>query len=190
MNKIEYVQLAKEIRDKLRELKLPKSEKKLFAKVELKDDCFKGKYFSNIPDIVVSSAIRGTVAMARLDHKYNLFSSVEEICSQRTIKSTGTHSSSYARDGIFVFAGHDICALKERFHYDMMDIAPTALYLLSLNIPGNMNGEIMVKMINKDFKLRHKPKYLGNSEWQELPPYDEFCDEERIRKKLEELGYL
>lgn len=188
----EYQKLIHIIKNQLLNSKDPISGQKIFREALLRDEVFRGKHRNNIPDIIVNSQIKGFIPHARLDHKYKLISSVSEINKDQNLIVSGTHSTIYARDGIFISMGKDLKNNQQKIKLKMMDIAPTILYLMDMLIPGNMEGRIIRNIFDEHYLKQRKPKYSGNSELEAGSQNDYLSkdDEAEILKKLKGLGYL
>jgi hypothetical protein len=65
----------------------------------------------------------------------------------------------HARDGIFLFAGQDFCALRDRFAGHIMDIAPTLLSLYDTPIPEDCGGQMLKHTIREDVLDRREVRY-------------------------------
>lgn len=63
------------------------------------------------------------------------------------IRQTG---ASYPKGGVFIAKGPLIKKNYNIGKVDVLDIAPTILYLLKLSIPKNMDGKLLKEMINND----------------------------------------
>jgi hypothetical protein len=104
-------------------------------------------------------------------------------------EDSGTHR----REGILIASGRGI-----KSHYNiegatLVDIAPTALYLLNLPIPTDMDGSVLEALFREDWMkshpIRHKdkePKNISLETKEELSPEEM----EMVKKKLRTLGYL
>jgi len=75
----------------------------------------------------------------------------------------------------------------------LVDIAPTALYLLNLPIPTDIDGKVLSTMFREDW-IRSHPIGYKEKESKSLPsePRTELSHEEMelVKKKLRTLGYL
>jgi hypothetical protein len=104
-------------------------------------------------------------------------------------EDSGTHR----REGILIASGREI---KSGFNIEgatLVDIAPLALYLLNLPIPGDMDGKVLTTMFKEDWIKNHpihyKEKGSKNSSSQTkegLSPEEM----EMVKKRLRSLGYL
>jgi predicted AlkP superfamily phosphohydrolase/phosphomutase len=56
---------------------------------------------------------------------------------------TGPDDANHAQDGLFIAAGAGVKA-RGRMDADLLDIAPTLLELLGLDVPANMRGKSLV----------------------------------------------
>lgn len=72
---------------------------------------------------------------------------------------------------------------------EIIDIAPTILHLLGIPIPSDMDGKIL-KIFKPQSELSTKNiTYQKAVPRERMKPYSEI-EEEKIKKRLKELGYL
>ena len=74
----------------------------------------------------------------------------------------------------------------------MMDIAPTILYLLNLEIPAEMEGRVLREAIDEDLLNKRQEMRIENSEFRVKRERKALSarEEEKIREQLKGLGYL
>jgi len=188
----EYQKLIREIQRKLKEETNLDTGEKLFGEVFIREKIFKGKNTNNIPDIILKSRIKGLVPTARLDTKWGLLTSISEFIKGKKRFISAQHNGAFSREGIFVCCGTGIKKIEKKIALKMMDIFPTVLYLLDKVIPTNLDGKIKDKIFDENFVESRSPKFEGTSEKEPLLKTERISksEEEKIKKKLETLGYL
>ena len=77
----------------------------------------------------------------------------------------------------------------------IFDITPTAMYLMGLPIPNEMDGRVIEEAIRPEYLMTHPVNSSSDSGGEVNEVVDEPAgftpeDEERIRKQLKDLGYL
>ena len=77
---------------------------------------------------------------------------------------------------------------------EIIDLAPTILYLMGLSVPNNMDGQVLTEIFNESFVKSNPVKYSGaldnaisGSEEKNIS-FEE--NGYAIKKRLEDLGYL
>jgi predicted AlkP superfamily phosphohydrolase/phosphomutase len=179
--------LQQEIVEELKNIFDPDTGETVVQQVYLGEDYYNGPYAENIPDIIICMKPDYGCSY-RLSH----YSSV--ITEIQTYRGRGNHHS----EGIFIASGPDILTNPEPLTgMNIEDIAPTALYLMDLPVPSDMDGHVLNGIFDPAF-LESQPVTLG--EPLGLWPSEEGAafsdeissdeDEEQIRERLRGLGYL
>jgi predicted AlkP superfamily phosphohydrolase/phosphomutase len=65
---------------------------------------------------------------------------------------TGPDDANHAQDGVFIASGAGVRA-RGRLDRQLLDIAPTVLELLGLEIPQEMRGESMAALVGEEVEL-------------------------------------
>lgn len=100
-------------------------------------------------------------------------------------------SGYHRREGIFIASGPDIQESKENLELDIVDIAPTILYLNGLDIPQYMDGKVITSAMKEPFSTNHPIRYTAkygmlNAQEQIWKNGEARSVEEHLRR----LGYL
>jgi predicted AlkP superfamily phosphohydrolase/phosphomutase len=107
--------------------------------------------------------------------------------------STGTHGTSDASiDGIYIAAGGPISARHCPPEISVYDVAPTALYLLGVGIPGHMRGEVPSALFERGYLAAtpvERTEAIAASTRREQAAPAEAIEAERI-ERLRLLGYF
>jgi predicted AlkP superfamily phosphohydrolase/phosphomutase len=96
----------------------------------------------------------------------------------------------HTRDGIFMFYGKGIKRGGSTSIADIQDVTPTMLYLLGLPVAMDMEGRVMIQVLDAE-ELATRTCYLVDTFGPTLrraAPADE--DRESLEKKLKSLGYI
>ena len=179
----EYGRLLKDISGRLLTIVHPKTGEKMIREVLRKEELYHGPMLKKAPDL--SFVIRDF----RYDSSVQFGIGVKGIFGMPVFEDSGTHR----REGILIASGREI---KSGFNLEgatLVDIAPLALYLLNLPIPGGMDGKVLTTMFKEDWikshPIRHKEEESKKSSSQtkeELSPEEM----EMVKKRLRGLGYL
>jgi len=96
-------------------------------------------------------------------------------------------------EGVFIAAGPSIRRSHRLESADMVDIAPTMLYLLGLPVDAQMEGRVLEDIFVADYLAEHPPEFCRYSDVLDFGKpegsYSE-SDEEIVRKRLKGLGYM
>jgi hypothetical protein len=100
-------------------------------------------------------------------------------------------SGSHRLHGFMFLCGSPFLEGKQVEGAQIVDLAPTLLYLLDLPIPDDMDGQVLFPALKKNFirdrSVRYQPVKGGKKEDADRTYSDE--DAERIRERLKGLGY-
>ena len=182
----DYEAVREEIIMKLSRLKDEKGEN-VIRSAWKKEEIYSGKYLEKIPDVIFLTSEKyipfPTLTKIKSPHS-SLFSDIKR---RRTWWLSGEHKR--ARDGIFMAYGPDI---KENDIGDVMieDVCPTILHLMGCMIPTHVDGKVIMKTFKKNSDpANRKPSYKK---------YEYACkelklerkEEDSIKERLRELGYI
>jgi hypothetical protein len=109
-------------------------------------------------------------------------------------RSTGWASGCHERDGILIAAGKLMNQGKLDVHPKIEDVAPTALHLLGLAVPNDMDGRVLEDLLTSEAREKlGRPRLRPPAgRHDERDGSDVFTDEENadLKEKLRGLGYL
>jgi predicted AlkP superfamily phosphohydrolase/phosphomutase len=101
---------------------------------------------------------------------------------------TGTHRM----NGVFIMAGGPARRGHQLTGAQIIDVAPTVLYLMGLPIPDDMDGRPLLEAIDPDFVASHPPQHeraaAPAAPGQEVP--FSAAEEEMIARRLKAMGYI
>ncbi|RLI97825.1 MAG: hypothetical protein DRO99_02350 [Candidatus Aenigmatarchaeota archaeon] len=131
------------------------------------DDIYSGENRKHLPDIVAFS--KGP--------------------AYTTVFPTETEKGIHSTHGIFIAHGPDIAVGKEIANARITDIAPTVLHLLGIRVPDNMDGEPL-DIFEGRSGISRKVSYVKASKAKKKKSVRSKDDEEKMRQRLKELGYI
>lgn len=178
----EYERIRKEIRDKLLTIKDEETGNNIFKKVYLPEQIYHGASLRNAPDIIVSPV-----------DGYVLLSSLMTLYSNNLAKVTtpdGTHHPA----GIFMAIDKNI--MKSGLQItdtNIIDIAPTILYLMGLPVPSDMDGKVLTKIFKDEFVKSNPLEFVEPTlEGAGVKGNNIYSSEEerQIMGELKGLGYI
>ena len=87
---------------------------------------------------------------------------------------TGTHAS--APDGVVLAIGDGIRAGATVEGGSILDIAPTILYLMGLPVARDMEGRVLIEIVEEDFARAHPVTFIPSYESLAVSPATEDLD--------------
>ncbi len=175
----EYDRLRKEIVRKLNEIVNPETDLPFKNATFCREDIYQGSHFDDAPDII--------------------FSPLEEHClptdnfmTKTLFSNSSLLSGIHRREGIFLATGGPFAGGKKIEKASIMDIAPTVLYALGCEIPGDMDGIALREAFLPQF-LAANPEKFSDPEKQVEEKSRRLLskeDEDDLKNRLKSLGYL
>ncbi len=185
----EYNALCDEINQALKNVRDPDNCQMVVEEVFRCEEIFSGPYMKNAPDLIVTSRQNYFVSAssARLPVMHGKRSNSNSIF-QKHIWS-GNHEP----NGIFIINGPDIKKGHKIKGANIIDIAPTILYLFDQEIPRDMDGKVIVEAFNNEYRETNAPKFKkpDMSGKHDINSKELLPDEdEAVKERLRGLGYL
>jgi predicted AlkP superfamily phosphohydrolase/phosphomutase len=178
----EYDQVCREISRQLMELTDPADGKPVVDRVFHRSEAFHGPAYDEAPDLTV--IMRGLSYITRSGYE---FGKAGEIF----IPPQEDQSGSHRMEGILIMAGPGVRPAGYQGNQScIIDVAPTALHLMGLPIPDNMDGTVL-----EDWLSDAREVQLAQGDFESLnnPPSQEGMTEEQeaeLIQRLKDLGYL
>ena len=189
----EYDNIREIIRDKLINLRDPFRGDLMVKAVYKREEIYTGPYVEKAPDIVIDwnnpngySYMSRSSLYSKNDGSIRRFTK-EEMRSDNFRNKSGSHR----QYGIFIAHGDVFEKGKPIEAAQIIDIAPTALYIQGIPIPKTMDGKILTQVISPEFLANHKPVFSEDmsEDRDNAHPYTRE-ESEIIRQRLKDLGYL
>lgn len=182
----QYRQLRDEMEQSLSRLIDPTDGLPIVSSIIPQEQAFNGPYTDLGADLVV--IMRGMSYITR--HGYEFTESSGKVFGKPTTFESGSHRL----DGLLFFAGQNFKATGEIDSRSIMDLAPTILALLNVQIPKHMEGRILHNELsdNRDRSLDLHYDYVKNHPQDTtesiltLSP----SEESELTNRLKALGYL
>lgn len=176
----EYQEVRNEISRKLQELRDPETGKKIGGEIYLREDIYWGKHLDEAPDITFLPLGRNCLAGNFLGFSTN-----------KWITDTNLFIANHRMDGILMAEGKPFSQGRWIEVAEIVDLAPTILYLMGSKIPRDMDGKVLEGMFTEDF-LRHHPIEVADPPEPASKVNHEMSaeDEQEILQRLKDLGYL
>jgi len=183
----EYENLRKKLMDELMEIKDPENGKKMIKAVYKREDVYTGEFLECAPDILIS----WTDGYSFIGDRERVFLGFQP--NNNELFSSHKWSGNHLSQGIFLIKGKDIKKNHHIRNLNIIDIAPTILYLAGVDIPDDMDGKIIRDAINDDFLRTNPVKYYKSiHDKTQREEREVYTDEEagKIKDRLRGLGYL
>ncbi|MBN2119593.1 MAG: alkaline phosphatase family protein [Candidatus Omnitrophica bacterium] len=177
----EYEQNKKKIIHLMNQIYDFESKRWLSVKTYAKNEIYSGPYFYMAPDLFFEIENGRYILRKSTRRKEPIIESS---------KRTGGHR----KEGISICYGNKFKGGYSIKNAQIMDIAPTILYLLGSTVPSYMDGKVLGNAL-RDGVLQSKPIYFENCSGERSEPLEKkevYTDEERerVHKHLGDLGYL
>ncbi len=176
----EFDELSREMAEKLRGLKDPKTGGKAFDRVYVKEDLSDGPFRDEMADVLVPPSSDG----------------YEPRTPSNVIFSNAIFSHSMAMDGhrlegIFLAEGPEFKKNTVIESARLEDIAPTVLHIMDHPIPDDMDGRILEEALDRDYLAEHPVRFTQAMEGSG-PEGPEQSEEEKqeFMERLKALGYI
>lgn len=171
----EYVQLRDYVVDGLNALTDPKTKKKLIDSVMKKEEVYNGPYTHFAPDLFIMMK-DGEILLQRDIHN-GLFRHNPHV--------GGTHRV----DGIFLAKGNILNKSSKLDNLRIIDLAPTILCLMGIEIPEDMDGRVLKEIVKEDFLKQFPIRYGAPSQVGNRQGIYSESEAEKIKENLRNLGY-
>ncbi|RIK30901.1 MAG: hypothetical protein DCC52_06090 [Chloroflexi bacterium] len=175
----DYQNVCADITARLYELKDPQNGVPIVAKVYKQSEKFWGEFIDDAPDIVFSLA-----------ENYKALGTLE-FASNKIVEPAFGNSGDHRMDGFVGMLGKQIKRGAPIENANIMDVAPTILYLMGLPIPSDLDGQVLTKPLSDELLMSAAIVHgdaLGARD-QIVPDYSEEESEE-VKERLRALGYL
>jgi predicted AlkP superfamily phosphohydrolase/phosphomutase len=181
----EYEALRDYLIEKLYECKDVKTGQRVVEKVYKREEAFHGPQEDNAPDLIIQW--KEDVVISGLKCKGE--DGKEVVVTDKFVDDprTGNHTAR----GIFLAFGKNIKKGIEIDEANIIDIAPTILYLMGASVPKVMDGSVLKTIFTED-QLEHNPITYTDNQNDKGSRGDGYSDADidKVRENLNALGYL
>jgi len=173
----DYERFREELIEKLGNLTDPDTGERLATEVRRKEDIYQGDYMAEAPDVYL--AIEGY-----------------SIAAFPNIRTDGRLMGELAlaghrQDGMLIVRGPNIRVGEEIGKANIIDLAPTVMHIMGVPVPDDMDGRVIRELFVPGTGLAEADEAYQEARYSEKESVEADADEdEEIRKRLEELGYL
>jgi predicted AlkP superfamily phosphohydrolase/phosphomutase len=182
----EYERVRDAIATRLGELEGPNGER-IVARVHRREDLFDGPELAKVPDLLVEFDRYAWLG------KGNLKTRSDSLWDEIEIEGGGDHSyvGSHRHEGIVVLSGPAV-AQGAPVGGNLVDVAPTLLYLMGEPVPADLEGRILLEALRPEL-LDERPPAYDDEAPAEFEPERAALEEEgaaEVERRLRGLGYL
>ncbi|TKX86689.1 nucleotide pyrophosphatase [Halorubrum sp. SS5] len=179
VSQAQYNEVVEELRESLRSIRHPDTSKALVHEVIRSDEEFEGWSIDDAPDLIV-----------RTDPEYTMKGGRSESLLQSSAQNRYDRSGDHRTDGIFIGSGPSFETGRIN-SMNVLDVAPSLLYLHNSPVPTAMDGEVMTELfadvVLNEKTVRTTTDY-GQSKMGERKWNDD--EEAELEKRLSDMGYL
>jgi predicted AlkP superfamily phosphohydrolase/phosphomutase len=178
--------LLAEIGGRLLELRGPAGER-IVAQVHRREDLFYGPELGKVPDLLVEFDRYAWLG------KGNLKTRAETLWDEIEVEAGSERSyvGSHRHEGVAIVSG-PAAAPGAALGGELVDVAPTILYLLGEPIPSDLEGRVLVEALRADL-LDERPPEFDDAAPVEFEPRRAELEQEgaaEVEERLRGLGYL
>ncbi|KJR40921.1 type I phosphodiesterase/nucleotide pyrophosphatase [Candidatus Magnetoovum chiemensis] len=183
----DYDNLRNELIEKLLSLKDPETGQNIIYSAQKRENLY-SVFPDNTPDIIIKWADCYT-------YIGDVELSVLEIKSKKDeLFTIHRWSGNHRLNGIVMFDGRNIKKGEKLPTAQIIDIAPTVLYLMGTPVPDDMDGKVITSAIDEQFLKDNPIKYEKASDDNDKPsstqtPYT-YDENEDVVNRLRDLGYI
>lgn len=177
----EFFSLQTELVEKLKKLEDPETGKVIKSDIYKKEDCYTGDYLDEMPDITF------------LPVNYNyVATSVMGLYTNKIFLEHDSYRSTHDMNGVLIAWGKYFKKNHRINGASLIDIAPTLLYLMGVEINSEIDGKVLSDLFPENFLQKNKVKITAKtpSPSEKYRPSISDADDQEIRKKLKGLGYI
>jgi predicted AlkP superfamily phosphohydrolase/phosphomutase len=188
----EAEELCNQIITRLEQLRDPETGDAVVDKVHRKEELYSGDHLDEAPDLIVQWRNYEYDCRQRYgSEETSVFGDKITIHDLQEQPISGVHRLS----GIFLLRGNHVAKNREIEGASILDLAPTALYLLGVPIPRTMDGQVLPAAFEEGYVSSHPPIYVDDETGETdglLSAKTGYTDQEAraVQDRLKGLGYL
>lgn len=184
----DYAMAKKVLQQKLRELRDPITGQKVIGQIYDKEDLFWGPQTHRAPDILGLENPGFLFLSWHPTEDGRIFFEKDDPIFERVF------SGYHLMNGVLIMAGKNVQSGVNNYQAQLMDIAPTVLYLLGEPVPEEMDGRILDAPISEEYVKNH-PLDVRWAHQNKPRDMEELSDStkvinEYIEEQLRAIGYV
>lgn len=173
----EYEALRSEMIEKLGNLTDTETGKPLKTEVRRREEIYEGDFMAEAPDIYLAIENYGIASFPNIRGNGELMGPLA--------------LAGHRQNGMIIVRGPDVKVGEKLQGAQIIDLAPTILHIMGVPVPDDMDGRVLKDLFVADSALAGADEKFQEAQYREKEKVSETDeDNEEIRKRLEELGYL
>jgi predicted AlkP superfamily phosphohydrolase/phosphomutase len=186
----DYEDVRDQIIEAARQLVDPDGGMRIVEEIYRREEIYSGPYVEDAPDLVLVLRQEPYVR-TRLSHTTHSPEPIQQLTREQLIADylvMGFHRS----NGICFMQGAGIHAGRRLEGAQIVDLAPTILHLLGMEVPREMDGRVLTEALIAAGDIRYAAGTPAEVAAGDHPAGEGYSDEEEaaVREKLSGLGYL
>ena len=190
----EYDALRAEVKQRLEEFRNPATGDKMLEHVWFREEVYTGPYVDKAPDLILDWALDGGYTYGfETSGKNGRHEIVRELsAAELSLPGNRNKNGSHRHFGILSLTGPSIVSGGRLEGAHITDVAPTALYLLGVPVPDDLDGAVLEQAFVRETLTAAPVGHAAALEAVYAPTAETYSEEEEeeIRARLEGLGYL
>ena len=179
-----------QVEEVLEQLEDPQTGERAISSIVRTRDLYHGPYTKDAPDLLVSWWLDGFL-LEKSSPKHP--GEVVEHC-QAPVSGGVEFTGGHQLDGVFMIWGAPIRSGHAFQGAQIIDVAPTILYLMGQPIPEDMDGEVLSTAIKDEYLESHELRFGDGvlEDHAETRPQEAMStdDQKLVAERLQALGYL
>ncbi|MCA9726363.1 MAG: alkaline phosphatase family protein [Candidatus Eisenbacteria bacterium] len=174
-NSAQRAALDQKMVDSFEDLEDPENGHRMFEAIYPRDRVFVGKFAERGPDLTLLPERTYYVSMGDVDEGYQL-----PWCGDIQTTLSGWH----LMNGVFMLRGPAVKPGHVQRSYSLLDVVPTAMYVLEQTMAEDLEGEVMNDCLSESYLQRNQKKVEGRLNEEDRPMSPEEID------RLKNLPYV
>lgn len=181
----EYDELRDYIIKELYKLKDPETGKNIVDKVFKKEEIYNGECLEDAPDLFIVPEMQYHEIASFSDVLTKPTGNIDEIDFR--LRRSGQHRL----NGILLMEGKNIKKGITIKNAEIIDLAPTILYMIGIRIPSDMDGKVLKDAFDPLYLESNPIQYEDILQYKTQLDYEwSKEDEEKVKERLRTLGYM
>lgn len=186
----DYEDLRDYLTKELEKIKDPETGDKLIERVYRREELYNGPYLNTAPDLIICTKDFAHQIKGGPYPKRRTYNKVISKKDPRDFFVNGVHRL----NGVFIACGEHIKKNLSLSPLNIIDLCPTVLYCLGLDIPEAFDGRVITEIFDEDFLKRNPVRYIDYpiERDSKIPgiTYEKEEEAREVAKALKGLGYI
>jgi predicted AlkP superfamily phosphohydrolase/phosphomutase len=170
------------LRDKLMGLKDPETGERFVDEACLREELYWGPHVEQAPEVLLRMRNYGYLMATSIPFRGKEF-----------IRTVHGPEGCHRPEGVFAAFGAQVVPQRD-YTASIMDVTPTVLYQMGVDVPRDMDGKVLADLFTSDFRRDHEIRYrdealAGAAAKTERDIYS-IEEEKEIEGRLKDLGYF